>query len=924
MRRIRAIGLAAATVTAVLGMPVPAAVAASGDLYVDNTGTCSDSDPGTRAAPFCTVGAAAAVVGPGTTVHLNGRFKEDLRITRSGEKDAPIVFTGQGAVTGVDPNDATPAVTVDGAHDVVFREVPLFSALVKNSDRVTFDRTTSMSGSTPVPLVAITGGSDNRVTRNWLDQGGSIGVSVSGGATGTVVSGNVVATDRRGIVVDGATGTVVTNNTVLDGCGPGIGLSGGSTGFRLYNNIVAWHTSTHPNPRDTCGEGTSATEVLASADSLPGSRADYNLVWPAKDGLAYSWGGTAAKSVTELLAVSNGEGTHDLVADPMIIAGMPGEGSPAIDSAAMDAPGVLDTDLVGNPPVDDPLVANSGSGFGLLDRGAYELQDALDFVTLSADNSWAPYGTAVTFTAKAQSRWPSTLIYTFDFGDGTSVKQTGLPTATHTYSTACTCRATVTVTDQSGRQVKTAQVEVKATTPGELTPKITVNPDLPSSNSPMSHTPPLTVRADAAATAAPWPTTSYAFDFGDGSPVVTGVYQAESHTYAKPGDYKVTVTVKDSKGNSASTSTTAHVEYAKATYTPVKPFRMLDTRKTWQTLNGGNSLTLDVSNGYPNGEKPVTSGSPEAVVLNVTATNATADTYFTLWPTGQTRPTASNLNVKAGQTVANLVTVPVGKDGTVQLFNLSGRADVVVDFVGYYQPNTGQKFTATGPARVSDGVMPGGTTTAVKVTGKAGVPADATAVVVNLTADRPTANGYLTAYPHGTDRPTVSSLNFRAGQTIANQAIVPVGADGSIDLYNFTGNTRVVVDVFGYYSPGSKGLFTPTTPARLADTRYDNAKQPLGPDAQLNLPIGGTHGVPADATAAVLNVTATQPTNPGYLTVWPDLTTRPNTSNLNLAPGVTIPNHVTTPLGTNGRANIYNFSGNTHVIADLAGWFTDN
>ncbi|MEV6210387.1 PKD domain-containing protein [Kitasatospora sp. NPDC051914] len=921
MRRIRAIGLAAATVTAVLGMPVPAAVAASGDLYVDNTGTCSDSNPGTRAAPFCTVGAAAAVVEPGTTVHLNGWFKEDLRITRSGEKDAPVVFTGPGTVTGVNPNDSTPAVTVDGAHDVVFREAPLFSALVKNSDRVTFDRTTSASDSTPLPLVAITGGSDNRVTRNWLDQGGSTGVSVSGGATGTVVSGNVVATDRRGIVVDGATGTVVTNNTVLDGCGPGIGLSGGSTGFRLYNNIVAWHTSTHPNPRDTCGEGTSATEVLASADSLPGSKADYNLVWPATGGLAYNWGGTAAKSVAELLAVSNGEGTHDLMADPMIIAGMPGEGSPAIDSAAMDAPGVLDTDLVGNPPVDDPLVANSGSGSGVLDRGAYELQDALDSVTLSTDNSWAPYGTAVTFTAKAQSRWPATLIYTFDFGDGTSVKQTGLSTATHTYGAACACKATVTVTDQSGRQVKTAQVEVKATTPGELTPKITVNPALPSSNDPISHTPPLTVRADAAATAAPWPTTSYAFDFGDGSPVVTSGYQAESHTYAKPGDYKVTVTVKDSKGSSASTSTTAHVEYAKATYTPVKPFRMLDTRKTWQSLSGGNSLTLDVSNGYPSGDKPVTSGSPEAVVLNVTATNATADTYLTLFPGGQDRPTASNLNVKAGQTVANLVTVPVGKDGTVRVYNHAGRSDVVVDFVGYYQPNAGQGFSSTKASRLVDTTLTGNTTKTLKVAGTAGVPEDATAVVLNLTADRPTANGYLTAFPHGMNRPTVSNLNFRTGQTVANQAVVPLGADGSIDLYNFTGSTRVIADVFGYYSPDSGALFTPIVPRRIRDTRSGS---PVGPDGTFGVDITG-FGAPFYSSAVLLNVTAVQPTASGYLTVWGGSSTRPATSNLNFAPGQTVANHVTvpfSPIATDGRLRVYNFTGDTHVVLDLTGWFS--
>ncbi|MFD9124501.1 hypothetical protein [Kitasatospora sp. NPDC059571] len=220
--------------------------------------------------------------------------------------------------------------------------------------------------------------------------------------------------------------------------------------------------------------------------------------------------------------------------------------------------------------------------------------------------------------------------------------------------------------------------------------------------------------------------------------------------------------------------------------------------------------------------------------------------------------------------------------------------------------------------------MAGDATTTVKVAGTAGVPADATAVVVNLTADAPTADGYLTAYPHGTGRPTVSNLNFPTGRTVANQAVVPVGADGSIDVYNHVGNTRVVVDVFGYYSPGGKGRFTPTVPVRVRDTRSDGTRLPLGPGAWAAVPLAGSHGVPANATAAVLNVTAVAPTSNGYLTVWPDGTARPGTSNLNLVPGAITPNHVTTPLGTGGAADVYNSAGSTHVVADLEGWFSED
>src|SRR5439155_269772 len=73
-----------------------------------------------------------------------------------------------------------------------------------------------------------------------------------------------------------------------------------------------------------------------------------------------------------------------------------------------------------------------------------------------------------------------------------------------------------------------------------------------------------------------------------------------------------------------------------------------------------------------------------AVTLNVTATNPTAGGYLTVFPHGQSRPTASNLNFTAGQTIPNLVTVPVGADGKVDFYNFLGTTDVVADVFGYY------------------------------------------------------------------------------------------------------------------------------------------------------------------------------------------------------------------------------------------------
>jgi hypothetical protein len=71
-------------------------------------------------------------------------------------------------------------------------------------------------------------------------------------------------------------------------------------------------------------------------------------------------------------------------------------------------------------------------------------------------------------------------------------------------------------------------------------------------------------------------------------------------------------------------------------------------------------------------------------------------------------------------------------------------------------------------------------------------------VVLNVTATGNTSSGVLQAWADGTPRPSTSNLNWAPGQTIANQVVVPVSADGKVDLY-VTGTTHVIADIFGYY-----------------------------------------------------------------------------------------------------------------------------
>jgi hypothetical protein len=169
----------------------------------------------------------------------------------------------------------------------------------------------------------------------------------------------------------------------------------------------------------------------------------------------------------------------------------------------------------------------------------------------------------------------------------------------------------------------------------------------------------------------------------------------------------------------------------------------------------------------------------------------------------------SNLNFTAGETIPNLVIVPVGSDGKADFYNASGSVSLLADLAGYYTTSGGSGLDTTGPVRILDtrngtgGVsspVGAGKTISVQVTGKNGVPASGvSAVVLNVTATNPTASSFVTVYPDGASRPVVSNLNFTAGETIPNLVVVPVGSDGKADFYNASGSVNLLADLAGYF-----------------------------------------------------------------------------------------------------------------------------
>ena len=380
------------------------------------------------------------------------------------------------------------------------------------------------------------------------------------------------------------------------------------------------------------------------------------------------------------------------------------------------------------------------------------------------------------------------------------------------------------------------------------------------------------------------------------------------------------------------------------TFTSLPPSRVLDTRTTTGGHQGplkpNEAFGLQVTN---HGGVPSTGVA--AVVLNLTVTGPTAPSFLTMYPAGQSLPNSSNINFVAGQTIANLVTVKVGSGGVVDIHNEFGSTNVVADVEGYYQDGTEAQPASTyipvAPVRLIDTRGSGGplgVNGVRKLTvGAPGSPiANAEAVVLNVTVTQPTAPSFLTVYPDGESTPNASNVNFVAGQTVANLVTVKVGNEGVpltgvVDIHNEFGSAQVVVDLEGYFTAAgvtTGSRFFPVVDHRILDTRNNiggfgatSYDAPIGPATSIPVAVVGQGGILDGATGVVMNGTATGPTAPSFLTVYPDGESTPNASNINFVAGETIANLLSTKLGGDGAVRFYNSAGSVSAVADVAGWY---
>jgi hypothetical protein len=366
-----------------------------------------------------------------------------------------------------------------------------------------------------------------------------------------------------------------------------------------------------------------------------------------------------------------------------------------------------------------------------------------------------------------------------------------------------------------------------------------------------------------------------------------------------------------------------------------QPCRAVDTRPEHGgggPIQGGTFQNFPISGAGSCGALP----SAAAYSMNVSVVPAGPLGYLTVWPAGQPQPLVSTLNSLDGRIKANAAIIPAGASGEISVY-ASNTTNVIVDVNGYFAPVSSSTlaFYPLTPCRVADtrhstyppGLGPpyltGGQERAFPILNatSCNIPSSAAAYSLNFSVVPHGALYYMTVWPTGETRPTVSTLNDIPGQIIANAAIVVAGTGGDVSVYP-TNDTDLVIDINGYFAAAGQGGLSlyGVQPCRVIDTRHVGS----------GLPFSGTLSPPVDvvdtgcaasslAQAYVFNASVVPTGALGYLALWPDGSNQPVVSTLNALDGSISSNMAIVP-NQNGKIDAY-ASGLTQLILDISSYF---
>jgi parallel beta-helix repeat protein len=405
-------------------VPLPAYGAST--YHVDKAPRCSNSGPGSRSQPFCTIGQGAAVARPGDTVIVHGAtYREMVTVPRSGTSRSPITFKARGRATVMGRKhgfllNGRRWITIRGFAVTATSSHGIFTS---KGSGITISRNDVWEAGQPVQGqiaqgIYLRGVTDSLVEGNSAHHNSNHGIELGEGTTKTTVRGNFVFNNARqyapaaaGIQVFGGKNNVIEANRAFANEDSGFNVREGATDNLIASN-ASWGNGDHGfdthratgtryigntafgNSMDGLSVEADSTgtviancisvqngrfELYVDSSSTPGFTSDYDVLWDPNPGPDIRYAGTGYDTV-ESFSTATSHDSHGIGADPMFANPTLGDfhllpGSPAIDSANSGANGHLPLDLEGNPRVDDPAVSNSGIGPRPFDdRGAYERQ----------------------------------------------------------------------------------------------------------------------------------------------------------------------------------------------------------------------------------------------------------------------------------------------------------------------------------------------------------------------------------------------------------------------------------------------------------------------------------------------------------------------------------------------------------------------
>ncbi|MDO8122661.1 hypothetical protein Q6346_15235 [Isoptericola sp. b490] len=339
--------------------------------------------------------------------------------------------------------------------------------------------------------------------------------------------------------------------------------------------------------------------------------------------------------------------------------------------------------------------------------------------------------------------------------------------------------------------------------------------------------------------------------------------------------------------------------------------------------------------------------APEAaaVFVNVTTVRPDGPGYVVVYPDtrgdGATpAPGTSTVNFEPGADVANAAVVALPADGRLcYLTRGAARTGVLIDVTGYTRGaadvHAGSPIrlldTRTGADHVGpiNGPVRPGHEYTVDVLGHAGVPAQAVAVLANVTVTGVAAVGNLVVYPAGEGKPGTSTLNYAVGKDKASATVVGLSVAGRLSLYSTSSEpVQVIIDITGWI--GADSPLVPVPPTRVMDTRRHPAGDPaagLHAAERRTLDVLEAAGgrVPQDAAGVLLTVTAVHPSALGNLRVYPGGGTAavPYASTLNYIVGRDVPNTAVVGLDQAGAVTFYDDQapgGTVDLVVDLVGY----